>query len=78
MLAEHGAKTAADDGEASGLARNSEAVWLMGIPARGCQIWCGKALFLAQDQLKTGRNSPVLFTDQLTGGIPMILIRGDL
>jgi hypothetical protein len=51
---ERGAKAVANDGEASSLARNSQAAWLMEIPARGCQIGRGKALFWAQDRLKTG------------------------
>jgi hypothetical protein len=37
-LAERGAKTAGNDCEASGLARSSQAVRLMEIPARGCRI----------------------------------------
>jgi len=50
--------------------------------ARGEGMLCadlrGKALFLAQNRLKTGQNWPVLFTDRLTGWIPKLLINSDL
>jgi hypothetical protein len=43
-----------------------------------CADLRGKALFLAQNRLKTGQNWPVLFTDRLTGWIPKLLINSDL
>jgi hypothetical protein len=38
----------------------------------------GKALSFGSKPAQTGQNSPVLFTDRLTGGIPILLIRSDL
>jgi hypothetical protein len=47
-----------------------------GADTRG--FWGGKALFPAQDQLKTGQNAPFLFTDKLMGCVSKLLIHSDL